>query len=59
MQGSDKCNPGARSPKKDKKEHGAEKNCKNEHGARKNPGARGKMKKEQESQKMKKEQGKR
>ncbi len=33
-QGAQNDNPGARSTKNDKKEHGAEENCKKEHGAR-------------------------
>ena len=41
------CNPGARSTKNAKKEHGVEKNSKKEHGTRKNPGAKIKIKKKQ------------
>ncbi len=51
-QGADKCNPGARSTKNGKKEHGAEENLKKEHGAR------GKIKKEQGAQKNEKGAGK-
>ncbi len=51
-QGADKCNPGARSTKNGKKEHGAVENVKKEHGAR------GKTKKEQGAQKNEKGAGK-
>ncbi len=52
-QGADKCNPGARSTKNGKKEHGAVEILKKEHGAR------GKIKKEQGAQKNEKGAGKR